>query len=122
MSKRLAWAVAATLLLVSATAWAVMTYPEDLAKEVPLYPGAEIMQTMSMPQGVVVILTSSDDSETVFAFYQEATAKSGWTVAMEMKQPEHLTLAVTKEERNLMIDVGKDGTQVMISITYTSNN
>mgnify|MGYP001416557534 CR=1 FL=1 len=83
-------------------------YPADIAKVMPQYPGSEIVQTMTTPEGIMAILTSTDELDPLLTYYKQKAAGLGWTSKMEMKQTDHLLLMFAKDETELAVNVMRD--------------
>jgi hypothetical protein len=55
--------------------------PEDFPKDVPIYPGAKIGPSISMPgEGVFATFQTDDAVDAILTHYRSELAKNGWSV------------------------------------------
>ena len=89
--------------------------PADFPKDVPLYPGLEIImvQTMGTEGAHMIMGSSSDSMEKVAAFYKKETAAQGWTEQMSMNQPGDTPMQ--------MLTYEKDGRMISVTILFEEN-
>jgi len=56
------------------------TLPEDFPQDVPRYPAAEVMKSISTPDsGLKVSFSTTDDPGKVAAFFSDSLAAQGWS-------------------------------------------
>ncbi|MCC6143999.1 MAG: hypothetical protein IT368_09350 [Candidatus Hydrogenedentes bacterium] len=94
--------------------------PENMPKDVPVYPGIQVQMATSVSEkeGIMVQGLSTDAIEKVTAFYKKETADKGWAEAMSMNMAEgQQMLNYTKEGRilNVMLIKQDDGTQISVT-------
>ncbi len=87
---------------------AMADWPPD---DVPVYPGATVDTSMAMAGGGMLMLISTDDVDTVAAYYRDALPGSGWSEAETTDIPGMVMETWTKGERsmNLLINVQDGG-------------
>ena len=78
MLQRVVTAMAFSLLLAFAGTAAADNYPREIAAEVALYPGAQVMQQTSDKDGVQVVLSAPGTVEKAMAYYKQQMEKKGW--------------------------------------------
>jgi len=88
--------------------FAEMDYPQELQKEVALYPNAKIAQSISASGVVMVMMEVGDKPATVLEFYKKELLANGWTILTEVKQPDHVTLMGEKGARSMLVDAALD--------------
>lgn len=71
-------------LLFAANAFA--GYPEDLAAEVALYPGAQIMSAACNTEECNTLFTSQDAPQVILEYYAQALEAKGWTIDTDMQE------------------------------------
>jgi hypothetical protein len=99
--------------------------PAGFPKDFPLYPGAKIEGNISGAEnqagkGFWLIMSTSDASDKVVAFYETNLPKNGWTVGNTMNIGSSSTWEVTKGDMTGNIIVGtdeeKEGTSIVITL------
>jgi hypothetical protein len=79
--------------------------PTDFPADVPLYPGAEVVQSrISADEGTTVTFSVGDDVEKVVSFYADSLAAEGWSTDTK-KGPEGSVIFADKTERRVGIMV-----------------
>jgi hypothetical protein len=85
--------------------------PYGFKNEVPRYPNALIVRTMSLKDGYYAQLETPDSGNQVLGYYKDSMARSGWTVRVERE-------AVPSADKNTIygtfLALFKDNTGVMI--------
>jgi hypothetical protein len=92
--------------------------PADFPADVPLYPGAEVVQArISADQGTSVTFSVGDDAEKVASFYADSLAAEGWSTSITAA-PEGSAIFADKTERRVatMVRSTEEGTQVELVI------
>jgi hypothetical protein len=94
--------------------------PADFPADVPVYPGAEVVQARySAAEGssVSVAFSVKDDPEKVASFYADSLAAEGWSTDIKTT-PEGQAIFADKTERRVAANVRKTekGTQVELII------
>ena len=76
--------------------------PEDFPKDVAVYPGATVVQSLVMPsgnkQGIQVTLKTDATVEKLSEFYEAEFKKHGWTVTYNAKSAGTMMLNGKKDE------------------------
>lgn len=82
--------------------------PDNFPKDIPLYAGATLASSTSMPQMnmAMVQLSSTDSVENVSAFYKKEMPAKGWTELSTMSDGANMH----------MLNYSKDGLMAMISV------
>jgi len=91
--------------------------PENFPKDVPVYAGASILASASVPNGSVLTLQTKDAAAKVMSFYKGKLTGSGWTSEMTMEQGEQLMSAYKKGKKTISIIAGKSDKLTSITIT-----
>jgi hypothetical protein len=92
--------------------------PADFPADVPLYPGAEVVQArVSTDGGTSVTLSIEDDAETVASFYADSLAGEGWSTDIATA-PNGSAIFADKPERRVgaMVRSTDEGTQVELTV------
>jgi hypothetical protein len=92
--------------------------PADFPADVPLYPGAEVIQSRISPeQGTTVTLSVGDDVDKVVSFYADSLAAEGWSTQIT-KGSEQSVIFADKDERHVgtMVRKTDEGTQIELVI------
>lgn len=97
--------------------------PADWPSDVPVYEGAKVQYTASTNPangrpGNMMVLQSTDASDDVYAFYQQALVDNGWTVESQANAAGANTLVAKKEGRtvSLLVTPVQDATAISIGI------
>jgi hypothetical protein len=91
--------------------------PDTFPKDVPVYAGATVMASVSVPDGHNLSLESKDSAEKVIAFYKSKLTGAGWQEAMAMNQPTGSMLVYKKEPRTVSVVVSSSGDTTQINLT-----
>jgi hypothetical protein len=92
--------------------------PADFPADVPLYPGAEVVQSsISMDEGTTVTLVVEDDVEKVASFYADSLAAAGWSTDIKTA-PDGSAIFADKTERRVGARVRStdEGTRIELII------
>lgn len=95
--------------------------PADFPKEIPIYAGSTVVQTVTTPDGAHAMLKSTDAATKVMAFYKERLTGDGWKTEMAMQSAGGDMLSVTKGPLSLAILVSASDGTTMISATLGKN-
>ncbi len=88
--------------------FAEMQYPQELQKEIALYPKAQIIQTMNLSGAVMVMMEVGDEPASVLDYYKKELATNGWTIAGEIKQEGTTILMGEKGSNHMIVNIGSD--------------
>ncbi|WP_027184438.1 hypothetical protein [Desulfovibrio inopinatus] len=110
-----------TVLCFASFAFCAPQYPEEIAKEVPLYPGASVMHVMQMQGILQVVIQPQGAMDDVVTFYKDAAKKSGWTSVLETTVPDGNSLHYSKGDSGLTITVGQDEELVVLIVLAHQN-
>jgi hypothetical protein len=90
--------------------------PGDFPADVPTYPGAAVLQSLSVPNhSIFVTLLTIASTEEVYGFYREQLQNRGWSISEASDDKHHLT--VSKEGRTASIMIMASGAQTEIGIS-----
>jgi hypothetical protein len=92
--------------------------PADFPADVPIYPGAEVVQARISPErGTSVTFSVGDDVEKVASFYADSLAAEGWSTDIAAS-PDGSAVFGDKTERRVatMVRSTEEGTQVELVI------
>ncbi len=103
-------------------ALAEAVYPPELAEIAPVYPFAEVTQTMYLAKGVVATLTCMGSFDDVMTFYRLKMTELRWKMVTELDEPEHRSAAYASRSQRLIVDVSLDETssKTLVRLTLTS--
>lgn len=92
--------------------------PKDFPKDVPVYSGGVIMQNMTMPNGILVMIKSGDATDKIKEFYENSLKDQGWVNETSMESPQGSTLIYKKDDRTLSVIIAT-GDETMIHLTIS---
>ena len=94
-----------------ANAGGFVTLPKDFPKDAPIYPATKVMQSLVVPGGHHVVLTTPDSAKKVWDFYADKLVKDGWKLEAQLQTGEGGTLSAKKDNRTCAaIIAGGEGT------------
>ncbi len=93
-----------------------VTLPKGFPEDVPVYEGATPVNTAEIPDGTLVVLTTSDPLAAVAGFYKERLKAEGWEQQGAAEEPESVTLVNGKEGRELIVAVLREGELTTINL------
>jgi hypothetical protein len=94
--------------------------PADLPGDVPVYPGAQVLASISAGgRGTMLTLRADAAAGDVHSFYRSKLVEKGWTIEGEMNLGGQQTLMAEKADRKATVQIGSsdDGTQIVVSVT-----
>lgn len=100
--------------------------PDDFPKDVPVYPGSEVLMSMKMSEKQIFTLQlgCADALDTVGAYYKKESAAKGWTESQSMAQggesPMQM-LMFTKEGRMITVTIAREEGKTMINLQTGTN-
>lgn len=92
------------------------TFPEDVL----VYPGSEIVSSMTLPEGFHLILKSKDAAAKVVAKYQAEMADKGWTEDASINMGNQSMLTFKKDNRIVSLMIGSEDNSAQIAVTVTT--
>jgi hypothetical protein len=92
--------------------------PEDFPKDAPIYTGGVIIQNVSMPDGMMVMIKTNDSEEKIKDFYEKTLKEQGWESKAIMKMPQGTSMVNEKDGRTLSVTIAT-GDETMIHLTVT---
>ena len=97
----------------------ITDYPGD----VPLYAGKSVMDVKSgQKKGRMVMLQTSDSLEKISSFYKSELESKGWKVDTTMNTDKLIMYKASKDTRDLVVQIGTDGTHQSISQTLADRS
>ena len=112
------WAV--LVLLTAGPAFAETDLPGELKNAISPYPGARVIQTVSMENSTMATIEVSDKPEAVLDFYKKELKEQGWDINMEIGQDNPLSLFARKGNSALVMDTSEDKTgKTLVNLTLT---
>ncbi len=90
--------------------------PADFPKDVPVYPGATITASTTVPEGMNLVLNTADRASKVAAFYQQELKAKGWTIETTMNIPTGNMVAARKGDRTTTAMVGRNDEATTVSL------
>ncbi|MGQ9574010.1 MAG: hypothetical protein ACUVUC_01705 [Thermoguttaceae bacterium] len=101
------------------SAGAAAALPDGFPEDAPIYPGAKLTTSMTLPEGMQVSLQTADAAEKVSAFYKERLKAGGWELKATMDTGQAIMLLAEKEGRNLQTMIGREGQTTTLTLTVT---
>lgn len=96
--------------------------PADFPKDVYVYEGAEVVSSVSGPDGFSLMFQTKDAQAKVANTMKSKFASQGWTEEMTMNQGGVVMLGYKKDERSVIVNVTGDSDMTQISLTVALNN
>lgn len=94
--------------------------PSSFPTDVPLYPGAAPMASMSAAgEGTMVTFKTTDSQQEIFEFYQTELVKQGWTIGEEESFGGQLGLVGLKDSRKTTVSISGTKGDTRISLIVT---
>lgn len=93
--------------------------PAGLSEDVPLFPDATTIGSMTSPtRGTIVNLSSSEPIDAIFAWYQQELPRRGWLLAKQNATAFSRLLTATQDARKatVLIKTGPSGTTILITV------
>jgi hypothetical protein len=100
--------------------------PADFPSDVPIYPGAQVISSLSLgPNRASVSLQSSDNYADVVAFYEAGIPAEGWNVESRNEftadSGRSVILNATKGNRTVIVSVTEDTADNLVGISLTTS-
>lgn len=95
--------------------------PDSFPNDIPLYPNAEVNQSIEVGNAFQVALQSGDDVNKVVTYYKTEMEKNEWVQEASFSFEEGHTISFSKgENRNAVIAISREESEkvTLISITY----
>jgi len=90
--------------------------PQDFPADLPVYPGAESDQGLSIPgQGLLVTFSTVAASDEVRAYYADELPKRGWTL-LESEGEHRIVARKDDQEVSIMIMAAGSLTEIGVSV------
>ena len=97
--------------------------PDDFPKDVFVYPGADVVASMTYPGGVNLALESADPVQDVIAKSKSAMTGLGWTEKSHLGMDDVAMLSYTKDTRTVSLIIQQDsGSPTAINITIAEES
>ena len=114
----LVWIVLA--ILTSGFALAATELPGELYNILSPYPGAKVIQTMSMRYSAMATIEISDEAQSVLDFYTKELSQKGWDISVETGQENQKSIFARKGTSALVMDTRTDNTgKTLVNFTLT---
>jgi len=92
--------------------------PDNFPKDAPIYPGATVAMSTTMPDGMMVMLKSADSMKQVKEFYEKTLKEQGWENESSFNTPQGATMANKKDKRTLAVTINS-GNETVIQLIVT---
>jgi hypothetical protein len=97
--------------------------PSEFPGDVPVFPGATPMASMSSPdEGIIVTFKSSEEQQDIFDFYNSSLANDGWDITVGEPTSNQLSLEAHKDNRKVSVIVGGRTGDSRVSVIVTPSN
>ncbi len=97
--------------------------PSDFPSDVPVYPGSKVQASVAATQeqggGIYAGLESTDSIDKVVNWYKKEVSAEGWKATTNLEVDGGLMLSGTKDTRDLVVTISKDGDKVVIGLVVT---
>ncbi len=108
----------AAALLLAANALAA-AYPDTLAGEVALYPGAHVDEVSSENGGSNVVLSAKGSVEAIIGYYRQQLTNKGWKEMTHGEVGKARSIKFTRNDRTLGVSVIPTEVGVTIAISLS---
>lgn len=92
--------------------------PADFPADVPLYAGAKLVSTMTLPTGMTVAQETGDALAKVAAFYKSAMTGKGWKQEVEVNGEGSAMLTYSQDKKTLQVTIGGESGKTTIVLMY----
>ena len=97
--------------------------PADFPTDVPLYPDAKVQGSVASAQqqasGHYAGLETTDSIDKVVSWYKSEVPAEGWKVSVSYEVDGGLMIGGSKDTRDLVVTISKDGDKVAIGLVVT---
>jgi hypothetical protein len=80
----------------------------DKFKEIPLYQGSKVQQTMNMENNFMIVASAKAASDAIADFYRKTMVEKGWKIAFQMEQEDTKVIHFQKDKQALQLTVTSD--------------
>lgn len=94
--------------------------PKNFPEDVLVYPGCEIISSMTLPEGFNLILKSKDAADKVVARYKAEMADKGWKEDASINMGNQSILTYKKDNRTASLMIGSEDNTAQIALTVTT--
>ena len=95
--------------------------PAEFPSDVPIFPGATPMASMSAPdEGIIVTFKSGNAQQEIFDYYESELPKSGWSLQTDENAGSQLSLDAIKEGRKVSVIVAGTEGDARVSVIVTN--
>lgn len=91
--------------------------PAKFPKDVPVYDGAAVMASTSVPDGFNLLLQTKDPADKVVSAYSSKMTANGWTEEMNSNQGGQTVVGYKKDERTAVLIVASADEMTQINLT-----
>jgi hypothetical protein len=94
--------------------------PEEFPKDVPIFPGATPMASMSAAdEGMIVTFKSDEDQQDILDFYQSNLENDGWEILENPRFDRQLAFDAVKDNRKVSVVVAGTKGDSRVSVIVT---
>jgi len=94
--------------------------PSNFPEDVPRYPQATVMSSMSQGNAMnMVTFQTGDSPEKVHEFYSAQLKDGGWEIVSELSTPQMRMISAKKSKREANVTVVGDNGKCTISVVYS---
>ncbi len=94
--------------------------PDTFPKDVPLFPGASPMATMTAEgHGSFVSFMTEEPQEDIYDFYMEQLVAQGWAIESENSFRGQLSITSVKDVRQLVVNIAGTEGDARVSVVIT---
>lgn len=97
--------------------------PEEFPKDVPIFPGATPMASMSAAdEGIIVTFKSEEEQQDILDFYQTKLEDDGWEILKNPRFDRQLAFDAIKDNRKVSVVVAGTKGDSRVSVIVTPEN
>ncbi|PKM44620.1 MAG: hypothetical protein CVV05_08655 [Gammaproteobacteria bacterium HGW-Gammaproteobacteria-1] len=105
------------LMLFTANCFAATAYPSDLAREVPLFPQAQLDSASQDAQGANAVLNTTSPLEQAIRFYSEKLTGKGWKQTADIAMGAARALEFKRGKSSISISIVPTSAGTTIALT-----
>ncbi len=94
--------------------------PADWPEDVPTLADAKVVAVTTTPDGQAMAAETGQSPKSVFDFYLEQLAASGWEIKLKNETTESILISAVKAERNANVMSSKDDGKTVVNVIVSS--
>ncbi|MEW6648239.1 MAG: hypothetical protein AB1450_13650 [Pseudomonadota bacterium] len=106
------------LLLLATTTLAAAGYPSALAREVPLYPHAQLDSASENANGASAVINTTSTVDYAARYYRDQLAGKGWRQTAELAIGTARALEFSRDKSNISISIMPTSAGTTIAVSF----